>query len=125
MTRILLVDDEPTLLFALHDFLDQCGYEVHAASELEEAFALLNNIEYDVVITDIRLSALQGAEGLHILEMARDRSLPSRLVVLTGTATEAMETAAMRLGVDRFIRKPVPLGAIDAVVKELLMESVC
>ena len=62
--RVLIVDDETSLLFAARQYLTDTGFEVECAREAEEAQALLANFEFDVVITDIRLTELQGAEGL-------------------------------------------------------------
>jgi DNA-binding response OmpR family regulator len=117
--RILIVEDEPTLLFALQDYLDQHGFEVDAVSELEEANALLMNMPYDVVVTDLRLTPVQAAEGLNVIEMVRERSLSSRIVVLTGCGTGAIENAARRLGIDRYLRKPVPLSVLAGTISEL------
>jgi DNA-binding response OmpR family regulator len=121
--RILIVEDEPTLLFAIQDYLDQQGYEVSCAAELEEASALLMNIPYDVVITDLRLTPVQAAEGLHVIELVRQRSLPARVIVLTGSATAAVEKSARLLGVDRYLRKPVALSVIAQTVSELVAQS--
>ncbi|HEU4521564.1 MAG TPA: response regulator [Thermoanaerobaculia bacterium] len=121
--RILIIEDEPTLLFAIQDYLDQQGYDVDGAAELEEASALLMNVAYDVVITDIRLTPVQNGEGLHVIEMIRERSLAARVVVLTGCGSISIEKAAHRLGVDRFIRKPVPLSVIAGTVSELVARS--
>ncbi len=118
--RILVVEDEPSLLFALQDYLSQCGYTVDCASELEEAHALLMNVTYDVIITDLRLTPVQCAEGLEVIELVRERSLPSRVIVLSGTATQITEMAARRLGVDRFIRKPVPLSVVAGAISDLV-----
>ena len=121
--RILIVEDEPSLLFALQDYLDQQGYDVSVAAELEEASALLMNLPFDVVITDLRLTPVQAAEGLHVIELVRDRSLDSRIIVLTGSATAAIERSVRNLGVDRYLRKPVPLAIIARSVSELVASS--
>ena len=121
--RILIVEDEPSLLFALQDYLDQQGYDVSGAAELEEASALLMNLPFDVVITDLRLTPVQAAEGLHVIELVRERSLHSRIIVLTGCATAAIERSVRSLGVDRYLCKPVPLAVIGGTVSELVARS--
>jgi DNA-binding response OmpR family regulator len=118
--KVLIVEDEPSLLFAIHDYLDQQGYDVSAACEMEEASALLMNVPYDVVITDIRLSPLQATEGLQIIELMRERSLPARVIVLTGSSTLAIENKARHLRVDRYLHKPVALSIIARTVSELV-----
>ena len=117
--RILFVDDEPSLLYAVQQFLTDAGFDVDCALELEEAQALLSNIAFDVIVTDIRLTPLQGAEGLHVLGFARQRGLKTRLVVLTAYATQDVEGEARRLGVDAFLNKPLPLPRLAAVLTSL------
>jgi ActR/RegA family two-component response regulator len=121
--RILIVEDEPTFLFALQDFLELHGYAVDAAGALQEANALLTRAAYDVVITDLRLTPAQEAEGLHVIEMVRERLTGARIVVLTGCGSTAIEKAATRLGIDRFLRKPVPLAVVEGTISELVAEA--
>lgn len=121
--KVLIIEDEPSLLFAIHDYLGQQGYDVTAASEMEEASALLMNVRYDVVITDIRLSPLQATEGLQIIELLRERSHSSRIIVLTGSSTLAIEKKARHLRVDRYLHKPVALSFIARTVAELVAAS--
>jgi DNA-binding NtrC family response regulator len=114
--RILFVDDEETLLFAAHQYLTDVGFEVECASELAEAQALLSNLTYDVVITDIRLTRLQGAEGLFVVDFIRVLGLAVRIIVLTAHATADIEREAYRLGVDAIFYKPMPLPKLaDAI----------
>ncbi|HSP15598.1 MAG TPA: response regulator [Thermoanaerobaculia bacterium] len=122
--RILIVEDDPTLLFALQDYLDHSGYVVDTASELAEAYAMLMNMPYDVVITDMRLTPVRSSEGLDVIEFIRERSMMTRVVVLTGHATSMAEREARRLGVDRFIRKPVPLSVVADAVSQLIHAEV-
>jgi ActR/RegA family two-component response regulator len=124
--RILIVEDDPTLLFALQEYLGQSGYAVDVASELEEACAMLMNMPYQVVVTDIRLTPVRSAEGLDVIEFIRERSMTTRVVVLTGYASTMAEREARRLGVDRFIRKPVPLSVVAEAVAQLVpAEAMC
>ena len=118
--RILIVEDEPTLRFALQDYLGQAGYAVDAAAELMQADELLSCASYDVVITDLLLSAAREPEGLQVIEHVHERDHCSRVVVLTGCENAAVEESARRLGVDRFLRKPVPLAFLARTVSSLV-----
>lgn len=120
--RILVVEDEPTLLFALQDYLDLMGYSVDAVSQVEQAHTLLESEPYDLVITDLRLTCADEAEGLQIIEAVRERELPVRVVVLSGCATEGLERAAWDLGIDSFLHKPVPLSVVAGTVSYLIGE---
>src|SRR5437016_1439872 len=114
--RVLIVDDETSLLYAARQYLTDHGFEVECAQELEEAQALLANLSFDVVVTDIRLTALQGAEGLHVLDFIRHRNLTVPVVVLTAHATAAVEQEARRLGADAIFYKPVALSQLAAEI---------
>src|SRR5215510_14458378 len=81
--RILLVDDEQAILFAMRDYFMAYGYEVDCSREVEEAEALLANIHYDVVIADLRLTGLNGTEGLRILDYVRERCPWTSVIILT------------------------------------------
>jgi DNA-binding NtrC family response regulator len=121
--RVLLVDDERSILFAAQRYLTANGFEVQCARELEEAQALLANDVFDIVITDLRLTPVQCAEGLLVIETVRSRALASRVIVLTGHATPAVEAAAHELGVDLFLRKPTSLPDLAVMMHELMAKA--
>src|SRR3977135_1176497 len=98
--RLLIVDDEPSVLFAISSSLGGTNWMVDCARELEEAQALLANVVYDVVITDVRLSDVQQAEGLHVISFIRDRAIDVPLVVLTAFETDEIRREVERLGVN-------------------------
>lgn len=118
--RILVVEDDPTLLFALQEYLDHSGYVVDTAAGAGEAYAMLMNVAYDVLITDIRLTPHRSFDGLDIIGFVRDRSMDTRVIVLTGYATQMIEREARLLGVDRLLRKPVPLSQVATAVAQLV-----
>lgn len=117
--RLLIVDDEPNVLFAISSYLGGTNWMVDCASELEEAQALLANVVYDVVITDVRLSDVQQAEGLHVISFIRDRAIDVPLVVLTAFETDEIRREVERLGVDVLLCKPQPLELIVRLIDEL------
>src|ERR1700682_1792170 len=116
--RLLVVDDEPTVLFAISAYLGGTRWIVDCASELEEAQALLANVEYDMVITDVRLSDVQRAEGLHVITFIRDRGIDVPLIVLTAYETEEIRREVERLGVSALLCKPQPLELIERLIEE-------
>ncbi len=117
--RLLIVDDEPNVLFAISSYLGGTNWLVDCASELEEAQALLANVVYDVVITDMRLSDVQQAEGLHVISFIRDRAIDVPLVVLTAFETDEIRREIERLGVNALLCKPQPLELIVQLIDEL------
>ena len=83
--RLLIVDDEAAIRFALSDYFRECGWQVDAAAEKEEAEALLAHTEYAVVIADLRLTGIYGVEGLDIVTRDQD-ALLDRIAALADEA---------------------------------------
>lgn len=123
MPRLLVVDDEESILLAIRDYFEPLGYEVDCARELEEAEALLSHIRYTLLIADLRLTGVQGNEGLELIRFARERSPWTRTIVLTGYGSTEIETEAIGRGVDAFLQKPQPLAALAAIAANLTGQS--
>lgn len=121
--RILIVDNERTILFAMRAYFTRRGYEVECASGREEAEALLERCEYAVVIADLRLTAPHGAEGLEILATARRLWPDTRFILLTAYGSNELELDARRRGADAFFHKPMSLPEIERQMTELLGRS--
>jgi DNA-binding NtrC family response regulator len=113
MSRILVVDDDPSILSAFEQLLTGQGYEVSQAQHGQEALDLLRGSRPDLVIMDIRMPGLGGLETLQGIKEI-DRRLP--VIIITGHGT--METAV----------RAIKLGAVDYHVKPLdpeeLLESI-
>ena len=121
--RLLIVDDEDTIRFALAEYFRGSGWAVDAAAEKEEAEALLACTAYAVVIADLRLTGIYGVEGLDIVQWSRHLRPETRVVLLTGNGTPELETEARRRGVDAFLHKPLPLPQLEAVVDSLVGDA--
>src|SRR5437016_12433772 len=100
--RMLIVDDEESILFALSDFFSTLGFDVHCARELIDAEKLLRNVQYDVVIADLRLTGTHDTEGLELVSYVRQISTRTKILLLTAYGTPEIEVEASRRGVDGF-----------------------
>ena len=118
--RLLLIDDEETILFALDRYFSRNGFVVDCARELEEAEALAVCSSYDLVIADLSLTENGSTEGLEILRHVRQTSPAARVILLTAHATAVVEHEAFRRGVDAFLHKPRPLAEIATIAANLL-----
>ena len=118
--RLLVVDDEAAIRFALSEYFTAQGWTVDSAAEKEEAEALLACTEYAVVIADLRLTGIYGVEGLDIIRWSRHLRSETRVVLLTGNGTAEIESEARRRGADAVLYKPVPLPDLEAVVASLV-----
>ncbi|HEX6737988.1 MAG TPA: response regulator [Vicinamibacteria bacterium] len=118
--RLLLVDDETPILFAMANYFRAKGYVVDAAREREEAEALLTNVSYAAIIVDLRMTAVHGADGLEVVVYARERCPSARIIVLTAYGSPAAEAEARARGADAFLHKPQPLADLAQLLEALL-----
>jgi len=117
-TRLLVVDDEEPIRYAVREYFAARGYAVDCAQELEEAEALLNTRAYDVVIADLRLTGIHGAEGLELVDFVRERG-NAKVILLTAYGTSEIQRAAYARGAHVFLHKPTPLSTIAEIVASL------
>jgi DNA-binding NtrC family response regulator len=114
--RILLVDDEDGFRHSLAERLGLRGFEVVEATSGEEALRLARaDQDLDAVVLDCVMPGMDGAATLTELRRYR-RDLP--VVMLTAHGTVARAADMGRLGVFRFLTKPVPLAELEAVLRE-------
>jgi CheY-like chemotaxis protein len=113
--RVLLVDDEESVLFAINEYLTLRGHQVHRAASPEAAHDLLRSHRYGCVITDLHLGPARAGEGIEIARAARESGTPC-VVLLTAHGTPELARDAVALGIDRVIAKPVTLADLELVV---------
>jgi two-component system nitrogen regulation response regulator GlnG len=120
--RILVVDDVPSILFAMKMYLMAEGYDVSCAQYLEEAKSLLEKNDFSAVISDLRLTGTDNQEGLELIDFVRDHRLSTKIIILTAYGFPETEREAIERGADAFLRKPKPLPDLAAVVSKLLQD---
>jgi DNA-binding NtrC family response regulator len=124
MKKIMIVDDEPSILLSLSYALKVDGVEVIACNEIEQAEEALENTRFDLVIADIRMSGISGIEGLELLSYIKMR-YPTEVIIMTGYGSDEIEAEAYRRGALCYFSKPVDIeellnhvAAIGIPVKE-------
>ena len=120
MKRLLIIDNEDTILFALKRYFGKLRYRVDSASELEEAEALVAHTCYDLVIADLSLTTGGSTEGLEILRFLRTMSPATPVILLTAFGTPALEHEARRRGAKAVLSKPQPLPDIARIAEGLV-----
>jgi DNA-binding response OmpR family regulator len=101
--RVLIVDDEPALLDALRTALRRAGCDVTACRTFEDAREQLLTVDFDVLVTDVRLGAFNG---IQLAVIARDKSATIRIIVFSGYDDPVLKAEAARLG-GIYMLKPV------------------
>jgi DNA-binding response OmpR family regulator len=119
LRRILIVDDEETVLHALERYFSRIGCTVTTAREREEAAALLEHDTYDLVILDLALGGF-GLEGFDLLRDIRYRSRTTPVIVLSAHVTADVQADAERRGADAVLAKPQPLSELARVAVGLM-----
>ena len=118
--RILIVDDDPSMRFALSESLEACGYEVESADNGSEALQKFQARSFGIVVTDMRMPRLGGMDVLKGVKKISPQT-PVILITAYGTVSTAVE--AMKEGAAEFIMKPFSLDDLQAVVKKVLASS--
>jgi DNA-binding response OmpR family regulator len=122
MIRLLLIEDEESILFAMWDYLTQRGYVVDQASSRREAELLLDHgASYALVIADLRLGVSDPLGGLRLLRRLRESSPQTRTILLTAYGSAEVETELRVLGADRLLSKPLALESVAREVTDLLV----
>lgn len=116
--RILFVDDEESILFAVRDYFGSEGYDVDVARDAEEAEALLAERAYAVVVIDLRLGPGNDQRGLELVSHVREQHPAAAVMLFTAFGTPEVEHEARRRGAI-FLQKPVPLLVIGSVLERL------
>jgi len=118
--RLLIVDDEQSILVGMKSYFRSRGYEVDCATEREEAEALISHVPYACVIADLCLKAGHGADGLEVVAYVGARQPQTPVVVLTAYGSPTAESEAGHLGAAAFLSKPQPLEHLAEVVEALV-----
>lgn len=115
---ILAVDDEDNFLTLLNWFLTQRGYEVHTASNVEEALVLAQKRDFDIALLDLRIGATN--DGLSLLDQLNQRLPTIKIIMMTAYPTVSSIKQAFDRGASRFLTKPVDLQELSQAIQTLL-----
>jgi len=121
LQRVLVIDDDAVVGRSFDRVLSDKGYEVTTAYSGEEALATMNESEFDLVFTDIKMP---GMDGLEVTERIKERCPWTPVVVITGYGTEDNEARASVLGASGFVRKPLTPEMIENITLKAVKESV-
>ena len=115
--RILLVEDEPSLLLTLGDRLRSEGYGVDSAEDGESALEQATEAQYDLVILDVMLPRKNGFDVCRDL---RQRGLEMPILMLTARGQVVDRVVGLKLGADDYLTKPFDMMELLARVEALL-----
>lgn len=111
--KILLVDDELSLLNSLTVVLQKHGYLVAGASNAQDAYRLLRTTDYDLIMLDL---FMPGIDGLQQLNQVHKLYPETPIFIFTGSSSSATADEARRLGAVEFLMKPLdPLLLLEKI----------
>jgi len=117
--RILIVDDEPTLVFFLRQGLSEAGlnWAVEGVNSGEEALARLAFDKYSVLITDLKMP---GINGLTLAAAARSLQPTIGIILMTAYGSREVEMEAEQLMVDGYLTKPFQMKQLRELIQTIL-----
>ena len=117
MPRILLVDDEPSILSVLSTLLRAEGYDIEPILGGEKAQATLRAEEFDLMISDIRMSPVNG---MALLKQAHDERPGMSVIMLTAYGSVETAIEAMKLGAFDYVTKPFKVDELLITIQRAL-----
>ena len=117
--RILIVDDEKAILLAFKKLLKSPNIDVDTAETVAETEDLLKNNTYNAAIVDLRLTGVDGDEGLNIIKHIKEFYPPTNVIMVTGYGSSAVMEIAQSLGAAFYFEKPVSIEVLKNALKSL------
>jgi DNA-binding NtrC family response regulator len=114
---VLVVDDDRSARVSLELWLEEQGYQTHTAEDGVEAMIELEEREFDVVVSDLRMPRM---DGLELLSHVRQRWPALPVIIITAVSDVSEIVEAVQLGAINYLVKPSPPAAVTAAVKMAL-----
>lgn len=118
IAKVLVVDDEPTIVEVVGSYMERAGFEAHGAFDGPEALRLVELHRPDLVVLDLMLP---GIDGIEVLRRLRERpGDPIAVIVLTARGEESDRLIGLRHGADDYVVKPFSPAELVARVEAVL-----
>jgi len=115
--RILFVDDDPEMRSLVQEYFDQEGYLLSTADNGKAGLALLSELQFDAIVTDLRMKEMDGLALLREIRQ-QDSLIPVVLITAFGTIEAAVE--AIKEGASNFIPKPFKMAVLKTVLDKAI-----
>lgn len=120
--KILIAEDEPSIVLSLEFLLQEAGYEVAVALDGNQALRMADRIRPDLIVLDIMLPLVDGFE---VCRYVRGNSMleHTRVLMLSARGHEGAVQKSLPLGADAYMTKPFSTRELIIVINELLSFS--
>lgn len=116
--RILVVDDEESVCQSVKKILSRKGYSVNSVQTVEDAVNTMNEIPFDLVITDLMMPK---SGGMDLLQIVRDHYPELEVVMITGYASIESAVKATKLGAAGYLPKPFTPDELTGIAEKALL----
>ncbi len=120
MARILVVEDDPSIVLALEDDLTLEGYEVEVVHDGDGALERARARSFDLILLDVMLPR---KDGFAVCRELRRTGVTTPIIMLTAKAQEAEKVMGLELGADDYVTKPFSPAELRARIKALLRRA--
>jgi DNA-binding response OmpR family regulator len=117
--KILIVEDEPTLVATLRYNFEREGFQVATAADGEAAISVARDEHPDLVILDLMLPKMDGLEVCRLLR----REMTTPILMLTAKAEEVDKVVGLEIGADDYVTKPFGMRELVSRVRALLRRA--
>lgn len=115
--KILLIEDEPSLLNVMQHFLEEEGNIVSTANTFQKAIEKANDYDYDCLVVDI---TLPDGNGLDIIRDLKKRNAQVGIIIVSAKNSLDDRLVGLDLGADDYLTKPFHLAELNARIKSVL-----
>ncbi|NTV29466.1 MAG: response regulator [Candidatus Omnitrophica bacterium] len=120
-TRVLIVDDDPTMLRLMESYMQQLGCRAVFAANGREAVAKVGQFSFDICFMDIMMPVMGGVEASSIIREEYTKVLP--IVAVTSVSMKASREKCEDVGMVDFITKPVELAVVKQAIERYALRS--
>ncbi|SHG11686.1 two-component system, OmpR family, response regulator VicR [Fodinibius roseus] len=118
--KIIIVEDEPSLVFTLEDTLENEGYHTFVAEKGDDAVDIVKNEDLDLMILDLMLP---GMSGYDVCKKVRAMNYTFPIIMLTARDQEIDKVTGLNIGADDYITKPFGVKELLARIQARLRRS--
>jgi DNA-binding NtrC family response regulator len=111
--RVILLDDEPIVCERLKPALEKIGFYVEAFTKSQDVIDRFSEEKFDVLVTDVKM---QKPDGLDVMNFVKQQSPATKVIIITGFATEETAAEAMEGGAVEFIAKPFKISQLRDLI---------
>lgn len=120
MFRILVVDDDPEMNRTVCSFLNQSGYEATGCLGAEEAYDVLFETVYDLIVSDVMMP---GTDGFEFAQTVRSVNAEIPIIFMTARDDFESKKRGFRAGIDDYMVKPIDLDELSLRIGALLRRA--